>query len=667
MDFFERQRVARRQSVRLVAVFVLAVVAIAAVVAAVLTIAVHCVILRTPASDVTLAVLWRGPLPWIAAAVTAGIIAGASVAKRRELSGGGDVLARMLGGRAVSPATKDLKQRQLLNVVEELALAAGTPVPRVFLLEQERGINAFAAGLEPANAAIAVTRGAVELLTRDELQGVLAHEFSHILNGDMALNVRLIGLLHGILVIALIGRQLATPPPPEHPFRLRRRRRQDAGPRAFGALLWAIGSIGVFFARLIKASVSRERERLADAAAVQFTRNAAGLAGALKKIGGLAEGSRIGGAFAEAASHIFFGDGVGRGAFGVFPTHPPLLERIHWLDPSFDGRFPAVQSLAEVQISLPPSEAERRVPLASLSTGVMRADPRAVVESIGQPRPEHLERACAIRGAIGPRLTEAVRSASGAEAVVYALLLERDEGVRRKQRVLLASHPDETVLCALGELQPEIDRCPAGARLPLVDLSLPSLRALSAQQYRLIRDHVQKLVAADQNVTLFEYTLHRALLRHLDAHFLKLRPPATQYYTLKQLQQPCAVVLSALAYLGHRDNAAAAAAFAAGTAELASMDTKPALAARAACGVQAVHEALTRLATVAAKPKEEVLRACVATVARDGIVTVGEAELLRAVADGLGCPMPPLLPDRAEAARLAASASQKSARTSTAP
>ena len=665
MDFFERQRVARRQSVRLVVLFVLAVAAIAAITASVVTLAVHFFYLKTAAIGLDL--LWRGPLPWIVAAVTAGIIAVSSVAKRRELSGGGDVLARALGGRPVSPATKDLKQRQLLNVVEELALAAGTPVPRVYLLEQERGINAFAAGLEPTNAAVAVTRGAVELLTRDELQGVLAHEFSHILNGDMALNVRLMALLHGILVLSQLGRQLAVPRREERRFGRAARSKGEAVPMAIGASVWAIGSIGVLFARLIRASVSRERERLADAAAVQFTRNAAGLAGALKKIGGLAEGSRMHGVLTEAASHLFFGDGLGRGALDLFPTHPPLLERIRWLDPSFDGSFPAVQSLPEVQISLPPSEAERRVPLPSLSSGIMRAEPGAVAESVGQPSPEHLERACAIRGAIGPRLTEAVRTPNGAEAVVYALLLDRDERVRKLQRVVLASHPDETVLCALSELLPEVDRCPAGARLPLLDLALPTLRALSGQQYRLVRDHVQKLIAADRNVTLFEYTLHRALLRYLDAHFLKLRPPATQYYSLKQLQQPCAVVLSALAYLGQRDDGAAAAAFGAGTAELASMDAKPALAARAACGVQAVHEALTRLATVAAKAKGEVLRACVATVARDGIVTVGEAELLRAVADGLGCPMPPLLPVRAEAARRAASESQKSARTSTAP
>jgi Zn-dependent protease with chaperone function len=665
VDFFERQRVARRQSVRLVVLFVLAVAAIAAITAAVVTLAVHFFYLKTTAIGLDL--LWRGPLPWVVAAVTAGIIAVSSVAKRRELSGGGDVLARALGGRPVSPATKDLKQRQLLNVVEELALAAGTPVPRVFLLEQERGINAFAAGLEPTNAAVAVTRGAVELLTRDELQGVLAHEFSHILNGDMALNLRLMTLLHGILVLSQLGRRLAVPKREERRFGRSVRSKGEAVPMAIGALVWAIGSIGVLFARLIKAGVSRERERLADAAAVQFTRNAAGLAGALKKIGGLAEGSRMHGVLAEAASHLFFGDGLVRGALDLFPTHPPLLERIRWLDPSFDGSFPPVQSLSEVQISLPASEAERRVPLAAPSKGVVRAEPEAVAESIGQPRPEHLEHARAVCGTIGTRLTEAVRTPNGAEAVVYALLLDRDERVRKLQRVVLASHPDETVLCALGELLPEVDRCPAGARLPLLDLALPALRALSEQQYRLLRDHVQKLIATDRNVTLFEYTLHRALLRYLDAHFLKLRPPATQYYTLKQLQQPCAVVLSALAYLGQRDDGAAAAAFGAGTAELASMDAKPSLAARAACGVQAVHEALTRLATVAAKPKGEVLRACVATVARDGIVTVGEAELLRAVADGLGCPMPPLLPVRAEAARRAASEPQKSARTSTAP
>jgi Zn-dependent protease with chaperone function len=219
------------------------------------------------------------------AAVTAGIMAVSSVVKRRELSGGGDVLARALGGRPVGPATKDLKQRQLLNVVEELALAAGTPVPRVYLLEQERGINAFAAGLEPRTPPSPSRAARSSCSCADELQGVLAHEFSHILNGDMALNVRLMALLHASSCSRSSGGARCAE---ARRASLRRPRpvQRGAVPMAIGALVWAIGSIGVLFARLIKAGVSRERERLADAAAVQFTRNAAGLAGALKKIGG---------------------------------------------------------------------------------------------------------------------------------------------------------------------------------------------------------------------------------------------------------------------------------------------------------------------------------------------------------------------------------------------
>ncbi|MFQ5793071.1 MAG: M48 family metallopeptidase [Acidobacteriota bacterium] len=281
---------------------------------------------------------------WIATA-TLTIVAVGSLYKIYALSEGGEAVARWLGGRPIDPNTQVLKERQLLNVVEEMAISSGVPVPSVFLLE-ESGINAFAAGFAPADAVIGVTRGAMELLSRDELQGVMAHEFSHILNGDMRLNLRLMGVLNGILVIAVVGYMIL------RGGRFSSRRR-DGGTAIvlLGVALLVIGWVGVFFGKLIKAAVSRQREFLADASAVQFTRNPDGIAGALKKIGGLVHGSRIDNARAEEASHFFFSDGAYR-SLGQKPppsrlqfmaTHPPLTDRIRRIDPSFDGKYPAVE------------------------------------------------------------------------------------------------------------------------------------------------------------------------------------------------------------------------------------------------------------------------------------------------------------------------------------
>ena len=237
----------------------------------------------------------------------------------------------MLGGRLVNPAQPDPDERKLLNVVEEMAIASGIPVPQVYVLPEEKGINAFAAGHSTSDAVVAVTQGALRLLTRDELQGVIGHEFSHILNGDMRLNLRLMGLIFGILCLAVIGRVLLHV----------RGGGKDKNPLPLlGLVLVLMGWVGVFFGRLIQAAVSRQREFLADASAVQFTRNPAGLAGALKKIGGLSYGSKLKNAHAGEASHMFFGNGMGGSFLGLMETHPPLAERILALEPDFDGEFP---------------------------------------------------------------------------------------------------------------------------------------------------------------------------------------------------------------------------------------------------------------------------------------------------------------------------------------
>ena len=314
------------------------------------------------------------------------LVGGGSLFKIASLSGGGHTVAELLGGRLLHPDTRDADERRVLNVVEEMAIASGSPVPPVYLLEKERGINAFAAGYTPDDAVIGVTRGCIQTLSRDELQGVMAHEFSHILNGDMRLNIRLMGVLFGILLIGIAGWILF-------------RSTLYSGMRAsddrkggnplplIGLALYVIGYVGVFFGRLIQAAVSRQREYLADASAVQFTRNPEGIAGALKKIGAIAEGSKLETPEAGEAAHMYFGDGVGGAWLSLMATHPPLADRIRRVDPSFDGDFSKV-SLA------PPSHAQidraDATPPKPSTKGRMRFDPVEAITKIGTVDPQRL-------------------------------------------------------------------------------------------------------------------------------------------------------------------------------------------------------------------------------------------------------------------------------------
>ena len=355
MDFFQRQDHARRKSTLLIAYFVLAVVTIAL---AMYLAACFITPMLSPdtnsgdsrstrstqSREIT---LWQPQLLLWVGGGTLLVIGLGSLYKIIELRGGGATIANMLGGRLIQPNTNDPGERRLMNVIQEMALASGTPVPPVYVLEEEKGINAFAAGYTPADAVIGVNRGTIDYLSRDELQGVIAHEFSHILNGDMRTNIHLMGVLHGILLIAVIGFYALRFGGLSSGRSSNNKNNSAAYIMLVGVAALIIGAIGLFFARLIKATLSRQREYLADASAVQFTRNPAGISGALKKIGGLANGSRVLSAESESASHMFFGNARRESSFISFSTHPPLGERIRRLDPSFEGKFPEVKPFRE--------------------------------------------------------------------------------------------------------------------------------------------------------------------------------------------------------------------------------------------------------------------------------------------------------------------------------
>jgi len=300
--------------------------------------------------------MWNPTLLLTVAVGTSGVILVGTLFKKMQLSSGGAVIAMDLGGRPIDPNTTDAEERKLMNVVEEMAIASGTPVPQVWVMDQELGINAFAAGTEPGNAVIGVTRGCIQRLNRKELQGVIAHEFSHILNGDMKLNMRLVSLLFGILMISIIGRTVLYS---GYLGGGNRRSNDNSGAvlLLIGIALLAIGAIGVFFARMIQAAISRQREYLADASAVQFTMDPSGIADALKKIGGNADKGNIKHPKAGEAEHMFFADG-GLFSYG-FASHPPLEERIGAIQNDWDGEF-LESKPAEIASHIDQSQPEKK-------------------------------------------------------------------------------------------------------------------------------------------------------------------------------------------------------------------------------------------------------------------------------------------------------------------
>lgn len=611
-------------------------------------------------------------LGWVTLFVTV-LIGLVTAFKLRQLSHGGAVVAELLGGRPLDLNTGNPEERRLLNVVEEMAIASGLPVPGVYLLEEECGLNAFAAGNEPADAVVAVTFGALKLLSRDELQGVIAHEFSHILNGDMRLNTHLIGWLHGVLGLVVVGRILTF-------FCFRPLARTDAGKGvgpvfhpallpayALGAICIVAGSFGAFFARLIKSAVSRQREYLADAAAVQFTRHPAGLAGALKKIGGLRGQSLLEAARAEEASHLYFSDGLKARWFGFLATHPPLTARIQRLDPGFDGKYPRV-SLERVLRESSVTELYRQQggkpvdygKLASVIGPAAAGREMLFAQAARQPnataataRPVrvpgfnttpviHLEFARPFLDALPASLRAAARQPFSAIALVCGLICSKEPEPRARQLEGLAERTEWGLVPELERLLPEVDRLDAGQFLPLADLCVPALRQLSAGQYETFRANLDWLIEADQQIDVFEYMLQRMVVRHLEPHFRPVKKPPVQYYTVKPLLRASAVLLSGLARIGHENEVDARAAFAQGGAVLATGSELPFLPLTE-CNLPQIDAAINEIAQAASPLKQQVHAALLTAAATDGLLERREAELLRAIADAWELPSPPFL------------------------
>ncbi len=641
MDFFAQQDSARRRTGLLVALYLFAVVLIVFTVYFVFVLVASIGASSSSRADAMRDFGWFVPEVFFpVAGVTAAIIGLGTLFKILMLRSGGRVVAEALGGRPISGGGQDPSEQRFQNIVEEMSIASGVPVPAIYVLDEEPGINAFAAGHGPQDAVVAVTRGALENLKRDELQGVIGHEFSHVLNGDMRLNLRLIGVLNGILLLAIVGRVLV-----RALGRTRGGSSKDGQAKAalllLGVALLVIGSLGALLARVIQSAVSRQREYLADAAAVQFTRNPGGLAGALRRIARLEAGSRVESPHASEASHLFFSDSRASWFGGLFATHPPIAERIRRLEGAYAGMPESVPAGADAltgnelasagAAGFAPSARSGRIPLAA-GEAVRRA---------GTMGPEQILRSAKILQSIPVEIAAAAREPFGSRAVVFAALLDAREDIRARQFEALRALGDEPVLAETQRLALPVGRLPRESRHALVDIAIPAIRTLSPSQATAFESAVRALAEADNQVELFEYAIYKGVLRGVRPILEGRRPAAASIYSLKPIRAEAAALLSALARAGAPDPAAAQKAFEAGARMLEGEGGGGiAMLPPASADLAAVDLALEALASAAPGIKRRVLAACAACIGADGTVTSEEGELFRAISNALDCPQP---------------------------
>lgn len=568
--------------------------------------------------------------------VIVGIVILAYLFKISQIGKGGRIVAETLGGRLLTPATTDPNERKVLNIVAEMALAAGTTVPPVYLYD-ESAINAFAAGFKPKDAVIGLTSGAISTLNREELQGVVAHEFSHILHGDMRLNMRLIGVLYGIMFIGLIGHFLLRN---LHFARLSGRATKNQGALPFlalGAGLSIIGFGGTFFGNLIKASVSRQREFLADASAVQFTRNPEGIGGALKKIGGYSAGTQLNNPRAAELSHMFFGEAVAPAFSSLFATHPPLSSRIQRIDPQWNGEFPSVVANETYSSEL---EAEPDTPLSSFYGTATAAPSVAELQDwVGNPGVQQLDYSVQMVGSLPAAVLDACHESFGARAVVFSLFLDHDTKIRNQQLQSIKKLTGDLCYRLTQKLVAEYQAQPQ-QRLPLLDLCIPALTELSPPQYKEFRRCLVELIQADKRIDLFEWTLFRLLVVRLDPHRNRLKDTG-QIKDIRFTSKASGLLLSAVAHSSEKNEQAAIASFEHAKSYLGLPGLK--YVAPSNYHFEDLSRALAILNRLAPLKKPKLLKALCEAALHGKPVQPEQLELIRAVADSLDCPIPPLI------------------------
>ncbi len=638
MDFFEAQDRAKRNTGKLILLYVLAVIGIILSVYLVTLILFH----SQTTVDGGVSFWYPGWLTTVSVMVLIMIGIG-TVYRVSQLRKGGSAVAELLGGRRVNPSTTDQAERRLMNIVEEMSIASGLPVPDVFILDREENINAFAAGFGTNDAAVGVTRGCLEQLNRDELQGVIAHEFSHIFNGDMRLNIRLIGILNGILVIHIMGMILMRSTLYSGAMRGGRGGKGSGNSAMamilFGLALVIIGYIGMLFGRMIQSAISRQREYLADAAAVQYTRNPDGLAGALNKIGMKKKGAEIKDGHAMEMSHLFFASSFHSALDMLFATHPPIEDRIKAISPSYGHGKKKDTSKIRQQFQQDHVSGGTTVTPKGVK-GHAALTPEVIMGAIGTLGGQNVNRAGELLREIPVSLREAAHEPLAAEALTYGLLFASANGDQKSSSLpdwfmeKAGEEMSEQVLTLLKELQ-------TGKRewyLPLAELALPSLRHMSEAQYKTFRAIMEQMVLETDSENLFGFALDKMVIHQLDVAFSKVKKPDIRHHNLKSLEKELSVLLSALSHSSATDTEEA---WQAGIKPIEKvMPDGMKLLPRAECGLNQLDKALDELAASANPVKKYILSAVIHCITSDKKITTREKELTRAISEALDSPIP---------------------------
>jgi Zn-dependent protease with chaperone function len=638
LHFFDAQNRARRATRWLVIVYIVAITLIVAGVTLIVAIAFHMTDETGRPAD---------PSILIATAIlTTLLIIGATVYKTARLSSGGRRVALDMGGTLIPANVQDPLRRRLRNVIEEMAIASGVPVPEIYVLEEEISINAFAAGFTPDDAAIAVTRGTLETLDRNELQGVIAHEYSHILNGDMRLNIRMMGVLFGIMVLGIVGR-----------FILRgsyhsglmssRRNRSSPAIMIIGLGLAMLGWIGLFFARLIKAAVSRQREFLADASAVQFTRQTDGIANALKKIGGYTAHSYIHNVDAEEVSHMLFAGGISQ-LTSLFAAHPPLIERIQALDPEFnESDYPIVDARFRNGATrhIPDKDRVAESPISAVADASVerRTIPASIADVVGLPNPQQLAFAKQLRRSIPMGLYNAAHSPDQAWSLTLALTLNQTTEHSEHQLQLIDEQLDTECGRQVHDYFTQIGTIGIEYRLPLLEIIFPTLKRRPLPQLEYLLELVRRIIELDGKVDLYEYCFYRVLTNSLEQAGDPSGCRKGNRTNKKAIRQAAVNLIQTVAWHGHILPQVRANAFRAGIAEFGQWTHDLEYIDDTSQTVSVLDRSLNVLERMNSSDRKNLLQAIGKTVSHDGKVSVVEAELLRAVCASLGCPLPPIL------------------------
>lgn len=622
MDFFSAQDRTKRTTRKLIILYLFAVIAL------VFSVYLATLILFATTGGSGISSFWIPELFIGVSFITCSIIAIGTMFRVFQLKKGGSAVAEMIGGRKVSMSTTDMKERRLINVVEEMSIASGIPVPDIYILDQEPSINAFAAGYSIRDAAVGVTMGTLDHLNRDELQGVIAHEFSHIFNGDMRINIRLIGILNGILLIHLMGLMI-TRGGAYSRLGSSGRNKNQGGIIIFGIALLILGYIGMMFGRMIQSAVSRQREYLADASAVQYTRNPDGLAGALHKIAAFSEDPSLKNPHAMEVSHLFFSSSFRSGLDSLFATHPPIDKRIESIGSALQREDVIRRSQKAEEPSTGRQEDHEEMDLL---------DPKWILAAIGTMSSQSIAQSGQMLSSLPDQIKEIMHEPVGAQSLIFSLLLSGDLEIETGQIEQIRELCGPEVEYSVLSLKNHLNQIEPDWKLPIVELSIPALKEMSKSQFHLFRTTISKLIASDGKVTLFEFALEKMIVHQVEIEFIKKNESKVIYNEVHSLITEFSLLLSAIS---HESDEGAEASW---QAAIGTLDEKTApklnLLPKSNCTFDAVDDALEKLGKSSGSVKKAFLDAALNAITQDGITNRAEIKWVRAMAVAIDCPLP---------------------------